>query len=421
MFWLGCKLQPDIALETHTIRFAFTIEDRIDPAHFRRAIAVTTDRFDALRTTIREHRMVPMRQVSDQPVFTLEQLRFSDQPDPDAALRRWLDDVRESSLPADAPVRSVLVELGPRRSVWYLALHHLIADARAISMIVSHVARSYQCSLDGAPDDPAGLPPSFEEYAAYERLYRSSDAYAKAASYWATKLSKISGIARSDAAAPQASQESPHHRLRTEQVAIELSAAQTTAIHDVANREGLYSPAVVFLTALFVTAARMRRAGGPLAIGAPFLNRPERFLDTVGLLVSTCPLLVTVDPGESVQALARRVQAEMIRTSANQGYVVQNRAHARAYDVFFNYLNVQFADFAGRRVRAERIRSGYSNNAMSLTVQDFNASGRFTLELDFQRERIAPGRRRDAMACLQRTIDAFVEDSQWTISGFLEE
>ncbi|HEU5319921.1 MAG TPA: condensation domain-containing protein, partial [Methylomirabilota bacterium] len=198
-----------------------------------------------------------------------------------------------------------------------------------------------------------------------------------------------------------------------------LGREQTAALRELVRREVLISPAVPFLTAFCLMVAHFEGCARPVTMGTPFLNRPDRFLGTIGLFVSTCPLIVQVDEAESFLALARKVQAEFVRASAHQNYPVQNPVHRRVYDAFFNYLNVQFTSFAGRDMLAERVRSGYSNNSVSLAVRDFEASGRFTLDFEFQRRAFTPERQEEAVACVARLLDAFVGDPGRAVGAFL--
>jgi hypothetical protein len=135
--------------------------------------------------------------------------------------------------------------------------------------------------------------------------------------------------------------------------------------------------------------------------------------------VSTCPLVVRIDEKDTFLAVARKVQSEFTRASAHQNYPVQNPVHGRAFEAFFNYLNVQFSEFAGRNMQIERIRSGYSNNSFTLTAHDLAASGRFTLEFEFQRQEFSPERQRDAISQLLRLLNAFLDDPDGAVGPFL--
>ncbi len=419
LFWIGYKLQPNVPIETHAIRFAFTIEDAIDPDHFQRALQKLVDRADSLRTVVREIDMVPMRQVAERLPFTVDYVRYSDEPDPDAAFRGWADVKLRTPLSSEAPFESALIELGPRRFTWYLALHHVISDARTVYLIAQHVSLYYQLSFDGKLETAPPLP-TFEDYVTYDRAYRSSEAYRKAAAHWVRKLSDSPKARQSGTPmAPANRSGSPRQKLRTERLSHELRREQTSALQELVRREVLISPAVPFLTMFFLTLAHIRGWTRPLTIGTPFLNRPDRFLGTIGLFVSTCPLVLRIDEKDSFLALARKIQSEFIRASAHQNYPVQNPVHGRIFEAFFNYLNVQFSSFAGRNMLIERLRSGYSNNSLSLSVRDFGASGRFTLDFEFQRQEFAPEHQQEAIAYLLKLLDAFLDDPSQTVSSFL--
>lgn len=417
LFWLSYKLQHNVPLETHAIRFAFTIEDAVEFDHFQGALRKLVDQADSLRTIVREVDMVPMRQVAPRLQFTVDYLRCSGAPDPDAAFRAWVSAKLQTPISSETPFESTLIELGPRRFTWYLAAHHLISDARTVYLIAQYVRRCYELSLGGELDSAPALP-AFEDYVAYERAHRASESYRKTADHWRKKL----------AASPRL-----HHtrwggtnrfgsslqKLRTTRHCHELSPQQSAALLEMVRREVFISPAVPFLTVFFLTMAHIRGWTRPLTIGTPFLNRPDRFLGTIGLFVSTCPLVVQVDEKDSFLSVTRKVQSEFIRAAVHQNYPVQNPVNGRLFEAFFNYLNVQFPSFAGRNMRIERIRSGYSNNSFSFTVHDFTASGRFTLDFEFQQQEFSPERQQDTIVLLLKLFDAFIDDPAAAVGPFL--
>lgn len=419
LFWMGYKLQRTVPVETHSIRFVFRIEDEIDKEHFRCAFQKLVDQADSLRTAFREVDLVPRRDVAERLSVEVNYVRYADDPYPEVAFRRWLDQKRQTALPSETPFECSLLQIGPKHFAWYLALHHLISDARTVQLVAQHVSQYYQLSLDGQLESAAPLP-AFEDYVSYDRAHRSSEAYRRTGAHWSNKLAGLR-IRRSNQASREFGNaaDSSVEKLRTGFVSVGVDREQSEAVRALVRREVLISPAVIFLTVLFLVLARLNGCARPLTVGTPFLNRPEPFLDTIGLFVSTCPLVVEVDPDDTLLSLARKVQTEFVRASAHQNYPIQNPVHGRIYETFFNYLNVQFAGFAGRAMRTERIRSGFSNNSFNVAVRDFDRSGEFTVDFELRRQEFPPERQQEIATDFIQLIELFAREPHRVIGPFL--
>jgi hypothetical protein len=411
LFWLGSKVQPNVPLNTQSIRFAFAIDAAIDREHFQRAVQALVDRADSLRTIIREVDGLPRREISRKKVFTVEDVCLSSEPDPAAALRRWIDARCEISLSAAAPLDSALINLGPKRFVWYFAVHHLNGDFWSIVLLARHVASYYDLSLAGRLDSAPSLP-EFEEYVAYERAGRSLDSYRKAEAYWRKYVDDARGAGGGDRA-PVTTPE----LLRTAVRSRELSLEDSVLVGQLTRRFGLLSPAVVFLSTLFAWAFGLNRGlRAMLTLGTTYANRPERFFNTIGLFVSTRPMQIKMDTGATLLTLARKVQTELIRGSAHECPPV----HGKIWNVFFNYLNGELASFGGRPMETELIRTRHSNNLVGLEVRDFAGRGRFAIDLEFQCAAFSPERQLQLADCYFELLRAFLSDPECAIAPLLE-
>jgi Condensation domain len=136
--WLD--LQNGTDPRSYVIGGYLRIDGAIDPERFRRALALTMARNDALR--LRFHADQPRQSFHPELPPPLDLLDLSDAADAEAAFRAFI--ANEFSRPFDVDVgplfHFVLAKGGERR--WFLLIryHHLIIDGMGISLMIRAVA-----------------------------------------------------------------------------------------------------------------------------------------------------------------------------------------------------------------------------------------------------------------------------------------
>jgi amino acid adenylation domain-containing protein len=395
LFWFAHRLHPDVQLYFDRATATFTMDGDLDPVAFARAFDRLLESCDVLRSRVREVGGVPWRSVAEPAPFALE---VFEEPD----LTTWL--AERSARPMDLGDRlfdTALLRLAPSRWVWFLSIHHLIADAWTLELLARRLSDLYR-------QEDAPRFPSYEEYVAAERAERLSEKGRRARGYWERKLSRP---------APQNPFYSRPGTPPTTETA-RLSAELGPEARATAAALGLFSPSVVFVTVLLTL---LHRLSGEqrLRIGTPFANRPARFRGTPGLMMNAVPLEVEIDASESFATLARKVQRETVEVSRYQGHPVRNPEDARVYDVYFNYQGVAFRELCGLPVRFELLHSGHSLDRMDLQVSDFAGEGRFRLDLDFNVDSFstfAGNERERTLGHLLNLLHAFIADPDCPLS-----
>jgi amino acid adenylation domain-containing protein len=406
LFWFAQKIHQEGRLYFDRAAVTFTVDAALDPGAFARAFAALVERCDTLRTQFHEVDGVPRRTVVDRPAEPLEVLDLSGEADPEAAYARWLDARGRAPIDlARRPYDSALVRIAPGRTVWFFNAHHIVMDAASLVLLARHLSDLYARALAGTLDQAPEIP-SFERYAAAERVYRDSDAYQRAAEYWRGKVAPpltANDFYRRD-------QRGGARSAVAERISIDLGTERSLRIQEVCRQGGFYSPSVFFAAALF--AYLFRSSGEPRQrIGVPFTNRSEDAEGVIGLVMHACPLAAEVDGGDSFLALANRVQRDAVASTRHQRYPVRNPLAHRAYDVYLNYQNVAFDGLCGHPVRFELLRSGSANEALVLQVRDFNREGRFYLDLDLNLACFPEVEQRERSAGhLLHLLDAFLAD-----------
>jgi len=410
LFWFAEHLSPDEQLYFDRAATTFTLEGELDRHHFERALQALVDRCDALRSVIVEEKGVPRRRVREPFRVGLEIVDLTDFPRPEKVFDSWLE--KRAFRPFEMGERlfdCALVRLAPERWVWFWSVHHMVADGWSLTLIAAWLSTACQLSRQGRLAEAPGLP-SFEDYVGFERSVRASERWEKAREYWEAKLAQpwTHNAFYRAATAPRT--------LRSERLSLPLGRERSEAIREVTTRLSAFSPAIVFATALF---ACLHRLSGErvLRCGAPFANRGERFKETVGLLMNACALEVEVEPGETFLSLARKVQRENVETARHQLYPVRNPPENPAWDVYLNYQTQGYQELCGLPVTFDLLTSGNSHNALEVQVRDFDASGCWTLDFDFNLAAFGAAERERTATHFLNLLDAFLANPEGSLAA----
>jgi amino acid adenylation domain-containing protein len=402
-FWFAQKLQPDIELYSESAAATFSLTGEVDPCHFQQAWQALVDRSDSLRSTLHEVDGMPQRRVHP---WLRAPVRVEDlSEDPPGALQDWLRAMHQQRLrPGVRLFECALVKAGPQRWVWFLKLHHIIADGRSLGLLFQHVADFYQRSQEGRLQEAPALPP-YQEYVEHARQSRHSEAYARAEAYWKEKLAQPAALPsfyRTD---------STVSTTRTQRYSHTLDAALSDQVRRKSSELGLMSPSLLFLTALL---AHVHRITGEslLRVGTPLHSRAGRFQSTLGLFMTALPLQVRLTQEESFASLAQQLQVELLQAARHHLYPVRHKPEAKAYDVYFNFQNVGFGTFHGMPVHFELGHSGHANESLTLQVRDFNTTGRYTLDFDLRCDAFGPEQAERSVRHYLNLLEALLTDAR---------
>ncbi|WP_166138672.1 non-ribosomal peptide synthetase [Nocardioides ochotonae] len=301
----------DPANPCYTTAEVVEIEGDLDPALLEAALRGTYAEFEQLRTRYRTTPDGPEQQVLDEscrsgPVCPVVDLR--DQPDPEAAAAAWMraDLARPMDLGRGEVVRSALLRLGPTRSWWYHAAHHVVLDGFGVVQLLRRVAERYTALTDAAPLAALEQVPLADLVAADPAVDPGAEAF------WDQRLATMDGVValagRTATPAPAALKAS-----------LVLDTEQQTALARGARRLGT-TWADLVLAGVGGYLARLTGAAGT-RIGLPLMNRARPgqgalpSARTVCTAMNVLPATVPADGtvGEALGAVAR--EQEVLRTN----------------------------------------------------------------------------------------------------------
>ena len=399
LYYFAEKLQEDFYY-SH-VRVLFEISGDLDQEAFSQAFDKLIEASDSLRSTIFEDGGVPYRRVLPELDEPLTHIDLSSRSDPAAAFDPWLEERCRQPTDFSRLIDCVLVKMAPKRFIWFFSAHHIILDAFSLEILFRSVSQSYASILEGRPAEVDPMP-SYREYVEFEETYQASERYERAKRYWQEKLAtEIDPV--------------PFYRKSAEETSeavrrsVSLSDGESRRLRELTARESLYSISVLPF-AVLVTYLYRLTGHRHLRIGTTFANRSDRFRNLIGLLINNCPLQLDIEASDSFGSLARKVQVETIRTGKYQQYPVRNFYKEKTHDIYFNYNAAQFGEFCGMPVHFDLLFSGATNNSLDVQLKDFDATGCWSLDFDFNRAAFEEADMQRSMGHFMNLLGACLQD-----------
>ncbi|CAN5303899.1 N/A [soil metagenome] len=160
-----------------TIRFA----ERPDPQRVRRAIQALVDRHESLRTRFAVERGEPAQIISAQLEIPMSVERLAQS---DSASELAAAEARQPfDLAAGPLLRARLLELPDGGSTLLLTLHHIIGDGWSMKVLFQDWLAAYEADAALTP-----LPLQYADFAAWQRSYGASPAFAVQFDHWRARL-----------------------------------------------------------------------------------------------------------------------------------------------------------------------------------------------------------------------------------------
>ena len=380
--WVTQELRPKSPL--YNIAAAFTFRCELNPQHVSNAFQTLVNSTDALRTTIVQKDRVPRQSVVDHIEYPIEFLDFSSFSDAEARLQTWLHESSQKLFNLEERLfESVLIKVGEDHFVWYVKLHHLIADCWTMLLLLEQLTELYRCSVNGHLSQVINLP-SFQDYVSEER-----SSYCCWPTTFDTKTEQ--GMRTIDPVIFYG--KVPNRRnLRVHRISSSLGSVRTKQLkaHSSGHHTNSYginqSTVAILLAALSLY---IYRASGnkTVLVGVPFHNRrTHAHKNTVGLFVKVLPVKVELEKNETFSSLVRKVKRQCVKALRNASSGIDKTFYSDPYNVILNYLHhtSRYApNFDGKPIECDWIHTGEGNNTLALHVQDFDKSGSLTFDFDF--------------------------------------
>ncbi|MFK7959648.1 MAG: amino acid adenylation domain-containing protein [Phycisphaerales bacterium] len=431
LMWTGQQLHPAVPL--YNMAFLFTVQRRLEPDVFGRAVARLAAECDMLQVAIESDGGVPRQVIRPSAGPTVELVDLTTSPNDaaaDAAALAWAEAAtRECFELTRGLSRIALLPLPGERTAWWLGQHHVATDGWTVRVILDRLGELYR---DEAGEAPATSEPPPSYVAAMDLA--STDVADVADAAGAAGVARAAGAAvaaksSSDAAAGTGTQPPAFYGQRpgttstaSERISFALGADQTARIREAAMRpevRGLTPDMGLFNVLATATLAWLRQTSDRWpALGVAMHQRttPDA-RRTAGLFSEVRPLRIDAG-GFADDAMPTWAELGAAVRSAATAMMLAGRPGAdappvaRDVGVVLNVIPGTLGPFAGAACSTQWIHPGHADreHAIRLQVHDFDGTGSLQIGIECNTEVFGDAAARERAAeHFRRTLDHLVD------------
>lgn len=390
-FWLLDRLDEEGS--STSLVGTYAIRERVDPARLERCLAEIVSRHESLRTTFAEGSPWPVQVIAPAAPVEVELVDLAALSDSDfdridraravvaAASRRGFDLERGPLL------RATLLRLADREHVLALAVHHIVADAWSLNVLLEELATLYARRSAGDETPLPPLPVQYADYAVWERE-RMDDARCEGhLSYWREQLADVSRLELpTDFERPGVQDRSGSHHWHV------LDEEVARAVRDLAVTTAS-TPFMVLLAAFATVLGRYARQED-VVVGSFTGTRPRPELKRlIGPFVNAIPLRVDLSGSPTFSDVLARVRRSALDAYAHQELpfprlleglrIERDPSRTPLFQVMLVLLNAPSLVAATPELYARELHFDGATAAFDLTLRVWQSEDRLACDFEY--------------------------------------
>ena len=297
------------------VQQAVYIRSAIDATILAAALQTLVERHEALRTVYTRQGEALLQRILATQTVDFAVVNAANQPwsalaEPMLAAARAPFDLAQGPL-----LRGRLYSRTADDHIFVLVVHHIAADATALSVIINELWAIYGALQAGNPIPLAPVSATWGEFVRWQQDLLQSAEGERLWRYWQQQLADAPPRLALPTDYPRPAQDSHHGR----PCYFELDAMLIQQLRQVAQREGctLYMVLMAGFQLLLHRYSHQR----DLIVAAHVANRNEAaFADVVGYLADTFPIRAWIGTEATFQSLLHEVQATILAAMEHQGF-----------------------------------------------------------------------------------------------------
>ncbi|WP_162342202.1 non-ribosomal peptide synthetase [Cyclobacterium salsum] len=410
--WASQKIAPNSISNYLPHTFEFT--GKIDPYKFSEAFDLLVKQNDCLRTIFRENEDSEIIQlVLAESDFILECEKVAEQ-----NLQTIINDRAKTPLElSNRCFDSILLEVSENRTIWYLNIHHILADASTFKVLFEEMERLYFAVLNQEKLEFENKA-SFEAYREFEQKKRENKNTAST-DYWKSK-----GLVPFKELSLYGNKKS-NHRTKAKRIKIPIGQELKTLLEEKLSKETYRSfnqDLTKFTIWSTIFAAFISRITGEslIRIGSPFPNRNlSKFKNTAGLLIEVLPIDIQVDSEDSFQSLFEKVRLELFDFFKNGFAGAQTTENSRGIHLIVNYISLYFGDFGNIPTKTKWLFPDELDSGHQVRLQAFDFNNKDNLDYYFDiNEAYFTASQVDLLPLhFEKLVQAFIHNDQSRINA----
>jgi len=294
---------------------AVRLTGRLDSAALSRALDEIVRRHETLRTTFRTVAGQPVQVIAPAHPLSLTVIDLAGQPDPEAEAQRLARDLARQpfDLAAGPLLRARLFRLGEADHVAVLVLHHIIADAWSMGVLVRELAALYAAFAAGRPSPLPDLPIQYADFARWQRNWLQGDVLEKHVAYWRKQLAGLPPLLELPTDRPRPAVQTYHGASER----LELPGELVARLRTLGRQEG----ATLFMTLLAAYQVLLGRYSGQddVAVGAAIASRGRAEIEPlIGFFVNMLVMRGDLAGAPTFRELLQRTRETTLGAYAHQ-------------------------------------------------------------------------------------------------------
>lgn len=386
--WVVQQIQPETS--AYNIPVALRLTGILDVATLEQALNELVRRHEILRTTIVLHDGHPRQHIGAAKPVTVVHSDLSGFSSAEAEERMFAlcqaDAMAPFDLAAGPLLRAILVRLGEHEHVLQVTMHHVIADAWALSVAARELSELYAAYASGQPSPLPEPTLQYADYAYWQRAWLQGPVLEAQLDYWRRQLADVPVLSL-PTDRPRPAIQSSH--------GAQLSMPLNETLLDRLRTLGHAENATLFMTLLAAFDVLLQRYSGQsdVAVGVPIANR--HWLDSehlLGTLVNTLVLRTQISGQLTFRELLRQVRNDALKAYANQDLPFEqlvtalsskrDLSHTPLFQVLFDFTNVPGGNLGlpGLSWQPLNIDRGSAQFDLTLAIVDTDYLQQMTVE-----------------------------------------
>jgi amino acid adenylation domain-containing protein len=339
------RLEADAAL--YIIPLAVRLEGSLDVNALRRAFTAIVARHEVLRTVLPGGGQgQPQLADPEEVILPLLDLRDREPKEREAELQRQVrvEARRPFELTTGPHLRATLLRLQENEHALLMSVHHVVADAWSLGVLVQELAAFYRELVGGPAASLPPLPVQYADFAHWQRETLRSGLLEAQVDYWRHRLAGAPPVLELPTDRPRP----PVQGSGGATVRQTFSPKLLQDLGAFARREG----ATLFMVLLAGFKALLARYTGEtdLVVGTPIANRTRKEVEAlIGLFVNTLVLRTDCAGDPSLGEIVRRVRETALQAYAHQDVPFEKvvealnparaASHSPLFQIAFNLQN----------------------------------------------------------------------------------
>ncbi|MEM9820014.1 MAG: amino acid adenylation domain-containing protein, partial [Bacteroidota bacterium] len=273
-------------------------------------------------------------------------------------------------------VRAGIIRLADQKFIFYIQLHHIIADGYSIDLLLQEVSATYEALSNGNRIPLLPLTTQYKDFAHWQNQQIENKEWQPHANYWKQKLDHLKlakmPLPTDVGVRPQVK------KYRGATAKIWLKPSLANAIFSKAREKGM-TPFMILLSGVNALLNRYTNHQD-IVLGTSVLGRNEiDFEQQIGFYINLLPLSTKVDNGEGFEALLENVRLMFLEALTHQDYpfdlIVKDLVLKRnlgSSPVFEVYISMNDVSNTAFNLNDFTVRNTYSGKTFSKYDLSFN-------------------------------------------------